>query len=208
MKNMKKNYKLQNKKKMDLNNDPLFKKYKLNHSIGLKIIQELFDMYDENSNKQLDQSELKKVLNGLGCYVSDVELGHLMKEIDKDGSGNIEIQEFIEAFGKNHLNSNYFIEQYLDKTFELYDKDGDGYISQRDLRLCGEELGNEINENEIAILFQITKLFSQRKSLDKADKTLISKEEFINLLSEISFIQDSSNKDKDNDGNSINNINK
>lgn len=181
---------LNKKKKIDINSDPSFKKYKLNRSIGLMIIQDLFDMYDENANRQLDQVELKKVLNGLGCYVSDNELTELMREIDKDGSGNIDIQEFIEVFGKTHLNSNYFIEQYIDRAFELYDKDSDGFISERDLKLCGEELGNQIDDDEINILFKITKLFSDRKKLENPEDYLISKEEFINMLCEIGFIDD------------------
>ena len=189
------------KKKADINNDPIFKKYKLNRSIGLMIIQDLFDMYDENANRQLDQKELKKVLNGLGCFVSDNELKALMKEIDKDGSGNIDIQEFIEVFGKNHLNSNYFIEQYIDRAFELYDKDSDGFISEHDLKLCGEELGNNIIDSEINVLFNITKLFSERKKLISTERNLISKEEFINLLCEISFINEI--KSDDNNTNNI-----
>jgi len=185
-----KNMKNSKKGKLDINSDPTFKRYILNSSIGLMIIQDLFDMYDENSNRQLDQVELKKVLNGLGCYVSDKELTDLMKEIDKDGSGNIDILEFMEVFGKNHLNSNYFIEQYIDRAFELYDKDSDGYISERDLRLCGEELGNVIEDNEINVLFLITKLFSQKKKLENPKYHLISKEEFINMLCEIGFINE------------------
>jgi len=193
---MNKTNKQNKKKKTDINSDPSFKKYKLNSSIGLMILQDLFDMYDENANRQLDQVELKKVLNGLGCYVSDNELTELMREIDKDGSGNIDIQEFIEVFGKTHLNSNYFIEQYIDRAFELYDKDSDGFISEDDLKMCGEELGNLIDDNEINILFKITKLFSDRKKLENPENDLISKEEFINMLFEIGFIDDSS---KDND---------
>jgi len=195
------------KKKSDINNDPAFKKYKLNRSIGLMIIQDLFDMYDENSNRQLDQVELKKVLNGLGCYVSDSELTELMREIDKDGSGNIDIQEFIEVFGKNHLNSNYFIEQYIDRAFELYDKDADGFISERDLKICGEELGNQIDDNEICILFKITKVFSESKKLKNPDYDLISKEEFINMLCEIGFINDATKEYENNNLANSNNIN-
>lgn len=196
--------KVNKKRKTDINSDPSFKKFKLNRSIGLMIIQDLFDMYDENANRQLDQVELKKVLNGLGCYVSDNELTELMREIDKDGSGNIDIQEFIEVFGKTHLNSNYFIEQYIDRAFELYDKDSDGFISERDLHLCGEELGNQIDDNEVNILFKITKLFSNRKKLENPENDLISKEEFINMLCEIGFIEDAS-KDIDNNITALNN---
>ena len=108
---MKKFNNLLKKKHLGIKNNKNFRKLRLNRNIGLLIIQGLFDMYDEDSNMNLDEQELRKVLNGLGCYLNEEEMSDLMKEIDKDNSGNIDIQEFIEVFGKTHLDSNYFIEQ-------------------------------------------------------------------------------------------------
>jgi Ca2+-binding EF-hand superfamily protein len=187
---MKKFNQILKKKNLGLKNNKNFRKLKLNREIGLLIIQGLFEMYDENSNKNLDEFELRKVLNGLGYYLNDEEILELMKDIDKDGSGNIDIQEFIEVFGKTHLDSNYFIEQYIDRAFELYDKDSDGFISENDLKLTGEELTDDFEENELSILFNITKLLSETKKIENPEKHLISKEEFVNLLIEIGFIEE------------------
>jgi Ca2+-binding EF-hand superfamily protein len=194
---MKKFNHLLKKKYLGLQTNKNFRKLKLNRNIGLLIIQGLFDMYDENSNMNLDEDELRKVLNGLGCYLNDEELSELMKEMDKDGSGNIDIQEFIDVFGKTHLDSNYFIEQYIDRVFELYDKDADGFISENDLKKSGEELSDDFEDNELCILFNVTKILSDRKKIQNVNNTLISKEEFINLLLEIGFIEELVNERND-----------
>ena len=57
-------------------------------------IKEAFDLFDKDSDGTIELSELKAVVNDLGRCVSDEELETLMKDVDADGNGSIDFDEF------------------------------------------------------------------------------------------------------------------
>lgn len=65
---------------------------------NLCYLKQEFDAYDEDRSGYIDVKELKGLLEKLGEELSEEELDQAFKELDSDGSGEIEFFEFVEWF--------------------------------------------------------------------------------------------------------------
>lgn len=58
-------------------------------------LRRLFKEFDADQSNYLSKDELKGALASLGITLTDVQLEELMKEVDLDGNGVIDIDEFV-----------------------------------------------------------------------------------------------------------------
>merc|ERR1719439_491346 len=65
---------------------------------NLCYLKQEFDTYDEDRSGYIDVKELKELLEKLGEELSEGELDQAFRELDSDGSGEIEFFEFVEWF--------------------------------------------------------------------------------------------------------------
>ena len=56
--------------------------------------REAFNLFDLDGGGDIDARELGTVMRSLGQNPSDEELAAMIAEVDEDGSGNIEFEEF------------------------------------------------------------------------------------------------------------------
>ena len=77
----------------------IFQKMKLSSNCSFdKLLRETFDMYDADGSGDIDQSELKTLMAQLGFDLSDEELSNMVAEVDVDGNGEIDFDEFVQLF--------------------------------------------------------------------------------------------------------------
>jgi len=55
-----------------------------------------FDLFDSDHNDTIDTEELKQALSNLGIDAKNQTLQNMMNDIDKNQSGTIDFDEFIE----------------------------------------------------------------------------------------------------------------
>merc|ERR1712091_614802 len=65
---------------------------------NLCYLKQEFDAYDQDRSGYIDRTELRGLLEKLGEELSEEELDQAFKELDSDGSGEIEFFEFVEWF--------------------------------------------------------------------------------------------------------------
>merc|ERR1712227_192006 len=95
----------------------------------------------------IDYRELKAAMRALGFEVKKEELRKMIADIDNDGSGTIEFTEFLEMMTGKMGEKDTREEIY--KVFKLFDDDNTGKISFRNLRRVAQELGENIDEEEL-----------------------------------------------------------
>ena len=74
---------------------PQLKAEVLTRDQNLHDLRRLFKEFDLDQSNYLSRVEFREALIRLGIELSDVQLDDLMKEIDIDGNGVVDIDEFI-----------------------------------------------------------------------------------------------------------------
>merc|ERR1712154_427593 len=114
--------------------------------------KQAFELFDLNKNGKITHKELKKILQGLGQNPTEVEIDELIKEIDADGDGMIDFDEFL-AMLTRKANSNQ-IEDDIEKAFKVFDKGNRGKIGANELREIMLGLGEDLSDEQLKIMIK------------------------------------------------------
>lgn len=104
----------------------------------------MFREMDKNGDGRITKEELELALIQLGERPSSSKIEAIINQIDTDGNGCIEIDEFLQALRKQLLNPRE--ERELREVFSVFDKNGDGMISVDDLVVVMQSLGQKLSE--------------------------------------------------------------
>jgi len=110
-------------------------------------------------------------MRALGFEPSKEEIRKLISQIDKDGSGTVDFNEFL-GMMKTKMGERDSREEIL-KAFSLFDDDETGKISFRNLKRVAMELGESITDEEL------------QEMIDEADRDgdgEVSQDEFIRIM--------------------------
>jgi Ca2+-binding EF-hand superfamily protein len=173
-----------------MDDDIEFKNLDITQLIKNYMIREAFSIFDEDRSGDIDKKEFKNLINTLGWGISDSKISELMKEVDKDGSGTIDFEEFAKMMNNYQFTKDSPISQHLESAFNLYDKDGDGFICSEDFKKVGEEIDGVLGSKDAELFINMVKFFSKSKNIKQVHNLKISKEEFINFLFCINFLEE------------------
>jgi len=101
----------------------------------IKGLKDLFLSMDKNGDGSVTVVELKDAIQKSGLKDIPTDLQQILESIDSDGSGQIDYTEFLAATLEK---KSYQKEEVLWGAFRVFDKNGDGKISQNELEqvLC------------------------------------------------------------------------
>ena len=99
----------------------------------LEELREAFNLFDTDSNGQIDAKELKAALRALGFQVKKAEVRKMIADIDRDEQGTISFDDFQEIM-TGRMGDRDSREE-IAKVFALFDHEGNGKISFRDLKV-------------------------------------------------------------------------
>lgn len=94
-----------------------------------------------------------------------------MKQIDQNGSGQIDFNEFKSAMSKKYFKE--FDLEELKSIFNKYDLDQNGFITMDEFQIIMSNMGRHMNINEIKSMIH---------SLDSNQDGKVSFDEFIQLF--------------------------
>ncbi len=204
--------------KKDTLTDPELLNLELPKDMIHAMINEAFYMFDEDHSGDIDKREFKNLIRSINPDIPNTKIIELMKTVDKDNSGKIDKQEFtymmMEQF--KNLQKEVNVEKgktrddkvkkspvtvNLELVFNLYDKDMDGKISNKDFVESSKDLGDEnpLDEEEGKILIDIAKLFwrerlsklnNNKESPKDENPECITKDEFLYLLLNLKFVEE------------------
>ncbi|XP_063698281.1 calmodulin-beta-like [Culicoides brevitarsis] len=113
----------------------------------LENYQKSFILFDKNGDGEIDVKELVQLMRAIGQNPSIAQAENMIFEIDIDGTGTINFEEFItlmERFGKDQKET----ELQLRSAFQVFDKNKDGFISVHELKEILMNLGEKMTDNE------------------------------------------------------------
>merc|ERR1719245_2908643 len=100
----------------------------------------------------------------------------MISDIDKDGSGTIDFNEFLEMM-TTKMSEKDTREEIL-KAFRLFDDDESGFITLKNLRRVAKEIGESMTDEEL------------QEMIDEADRDgdgQVSEEEFLRIMKKTSL---------------------
>jgi Ca2+-binding EF-hand superfamily protein len=190
MKNSKKQQLLRQQKSICLKDDMSYFEVDVAKIVKDYMIKEAFNTFDDDKSGDIDKNEFRKAILTLGLEVDEKKIMEMMRQLDKNGSGTIDFEEFKNMMSKHQFSKDSPIPQHLEATFNLYDKDSDGYISTKDIQKVWEDFNGVSNVEEAELIVSMCKHFAKQNNIKQNDKPGISKEEFINFLLSIRFIEE------------------
>ncbi|XP_055371477.1 calmodulin-A-like isoform X2 [Condylostylus longicornis] len=109
--------------------------------------KEAFMLFDKDEDGTITMAELGVVMRSLGQRPSETELRDMVNEVDQDGNGTIEFNEFLQMMSKKMKGADG--EDELREAFRVFDKNNDGFISSSELRHVMTNLGEKLSEMEV-----------------------------------------------------------
>ena len=93
--------------------------------------------------------DLDDILRGMGFRPSKEELKEILEEIDEDGSGEIEFEEFCQLCAKFLIEEpdEETMKHELKEAFRVYDKEANGFITTDTLREIISELDQRLTNH-------------------------------------------------------------
>jgi len=112
-------------------------------------IKEAFDLFDSDKSGEIDTEELKQALKNLGIDAKNQTLQNMMSDLDKDNSGKIDFDEFIDMMTAKM--SDRDTKEDLQKVFRLFlgDDDKSDRIALKHLKRVARELNENMSDEEL-----------------------------------------------------------
>ncbi|KAF0892074.1 hypothetical protein E2562_013469 [Oryza meyeriana var. granulata] len=109
--------------------------------------KEAFSLFDKDGDGSITTKELGTVMRTLGQNPTEAELQDMISEVDADGSGNIDFQEFLGLMARKMKDKDS--EEELREAFRVFDKDQNGFISAAELRQVMANIGERLTDEEV-----------------------------------------------------------
>merc|ERR1719265_2119619 len=119
----------------------------------------------------IDAKELKVAMRALGFEPKKEEIQKMISDVDNDGSGTIEFNEFLQMMSQKILNRDPKDE--ILKAFRLFDDDETVNTSLKNLKRVAKELGERMTDEEL------------QEMIDEADRDgdgEVNEEEFLRIM--------------------------
>lgn len=130
--------------------------YKNNNNAEYRAeLKSVFATFDKNNDGFITRQELQESLNNIGIAITDKDVKEMMENVDSNGDGLIDIDEFRDLFESimspststtvDGTNGKEEKEEdggaYLKEAFNVFDEDGDGVITVEELGMVLSSLG-------------------------------------------------------------------
>merc|ERR1712066_214252 len=110
-------------------------------------VKDAFDLFDADSSGAVSVTELVEAMRSLGLEQKNEAVFNMIKEIDTDGSGELEFTEWLEMMTARLSDKTPRSE--IERVFKLFDDDRTGEISLANLKRVANDLGEEVSNEEL-----------------------------------------------------------
>ena len=133
--------------------------------------KEAFEIFDKDKDGYITTKELGDIMKNLGQTPSEAELQDMINEVDIDGDGTIDFKEFLGLMARKMRDNDS--EEELIEAFKVFDRDGNGLISNVELQHVMTSLGENVTMDEVDEMI---------KEADLDGDGYINYEEFVKMI--------------------------
>lgn len=137
----------------------------------------VFEMFDEEGNGLVKTDDLAKLMSLLGLNVTKRELVQMAKDVDKEGKGLFNCDNFLVLMGE-FLEKSKNQDEELKEAFLVFDPERKGYIDWHTLKYVLMNAGEPLNEEEAEQMML---------EADKDGDGTIDYQEFVDMMTGESF---------------------
>ncbi|XP_023221485.1 calmodulin-like [Centruroides sculpturatus] len=130
-----------------------------------------FSRFDNDGDGVLTIKEFGRLMRFLGQSMTESELQDAMEELNPGGEGSLNFPGFLTLMTKRTKNADN--EEEIQKAFQIFDTDKDGFITAAKLRKVMTSLGEKFTEVEISEMI---------READTDGDTKISYEDFVVMM--------------------------
>ncbi|CAM9946220.1 unnamed protein product, partial [Discosporangium mesarthrocarpum] len=131
-------------------------------------VEEAFDIFDYHKTGTLDLHEVKVLIRALGFSVKRTEVPRMVHLANPDCGNTVDLDTFKAVVAGKYAALDP--QEEIKKAFHLFDDDGTGKITMKNLRRVTKELGEDIKERELQAMID---------EFDKDQDGDISLDEFV-----------------------------
>lgn len=113
----------------------------------LREFRDAFDMFDKDRDGSITAKELGNIIKSLNQHTSDIEIQEMINEVDIDGNGKIDFEEFVSLMNRRMKETD--TEEEVINAFRVFDKDGNDTISSTELRHIMTTIGDRLTDEEV-----------------------------------------------------------
>ena len=113
----------------------------------LEELREAFNLFDTDRRGAIDARELKAAMRALGFDIKKEQVRKMMADIGKDPNSTIAFEDFCELLA-SRMSEKGTREEVM-KVFKLFDDDGSGKVTFRDLKRVSQELGETLTDEDL-----------------------------------------------------------
>ena len=116
--------------------------------------KEAFDMFDKDGSGTIDVGEIVKIMKNFGYPIKKSEAQRMISEIDDNGDGELDFEEFVTLMEKQTNYVDQTEEELVLTAFKSFDKDHDGKITNHEFKYLLTQMGDKFSDEELNLLFQ------------------------------------------------------
>lgn len=134
-------------------------------------MKDAFSLFDPKGTGLMDVKDLKFAIRALGFEPKKEEVKKLIAEIDKQKTGNVSFEDFLSFMSSRMAEKD--INEEIMKAFQLFDEDGTGKISFKNLKNIARQLSENLTDEEL------------QEMIDEADRDgdgEVNQEEFLRIM--------------------------
>ena len=136
-----------------------------------KEYQDTFEMFDKDKDGAITARELGNMMRSIGQNPTDEEVMAMIKEVDLNSDGKIELDEFMTLMARNSPDTQ--TEDEVINAFRVFDKEGNGLIATAELKHIMMTIGDKMTEAEADEMIH---------EADIDDDGVINYEEFVRMM--------------------------
>jgi len=135
-------------------------------------LRESFQLFDVEKKGSIDLHELKVLMRALGFQVKKQDVVMYVHTIDpSNDTGSVDFTQFMDIMSDRYGERDP--DEEIHKAFQLFDTDGSGTISFKNMRNIARELGENLSEDELQAMID---------EFDRNQDGEISQQEFMYIM--------------------------